>query len=218
MAVPKDTNDTAFEREKWRAELQLRKRELDAKLEEQQRARWTNPLVLAVFAAALAAGGNAVVALINGSSQRTLEETRSNAQLELEERKSNAQLALELKKYEGQQAIEEAKAEAARILEMIKTDDPEKAAVNLDFLLKAGLITGKQRQADLRQFLKDRQPGQGPSLPSASPRIPSGLPNYNLPLPAKDPLQTNTAYRLLELAVGEINKNIYEGGPVQPIL
>ena len=33
-------------------------------------------------------------------------------------------------------------------------------------------------------------------------------PNYNLSLPAKPAQQTNAAYKLLQLAVGEINKNV----------
>lgn len=158
-----------FEREKWAAEVRLREREiavkereqdsrnqeLQTKLEENKRAKWTNPLVLAVLAASLAAGGNAAVALINGILQRSVEETRATAQNTLEGRKAD-----------GQQHIEEAKAEAARILEVIKTNDPDKAAVNLGFLLDTGLITNKERRQSLAAYLAKRKPGQGPTLPA----------------------------------------------------
>ncbi|MGO4127937.1 M15 family metallopeptidase [Inquilinus sp. YAF38] len=145
--------DTAFEREKWEAEHRLREREValqerDLAAREQEaasksrQAAWTNPLVIAVLAAALAAAGNATVALINGSLQLRLEET---------------------------------KAEAARILEVIKTGDPDKAAENLDFLLKAGLIADEARRADLERFLNQRQPGQGPSIPAQTADAPRFL-------------------------------------------
>ncbi len=171
--------------------------ELDAKLAEQKRTRWANPLVIAVFAAAAAAAGNGVVAVINGIYQRDLEKTRSDAQIDLEMHRSK-----------DQHEIEEAKAEAARILEVIKTADPEKAAENLDFLLKAGLIVNKKRQDDLRSFLDNRQFGEGPNIPPGGISI--DIPNYNLSTPPKDPSQTQAAYRLLQVAIAEINKNIHE--------
>jgi hypothetical protein len=45
-------------------------------------------------------------------------------------------------------------------------------------------------------------------LPAVPPIDPAVRPNYKLEVPAKDPAQTNAAYRLLQLAVGEINKNV----------
>src|SRR3954447_4610306 len=124
-----DAIDAGPEQQRWQADLRLRERELDikeraavqdaaqkarefdAKLSDQKWARWTNPLVLAISAAALAAFGNTWLAYVNGAAQRDLELTRSDGQLR----------------------IENSKAEAARILEVIKTADPEKAAVNLAF-------------------------------------------------------------------------------------
>jgi hypothetical protein len=114
-------------------------REFDAKLADQRWARWTNPLVLAVFAAALAALGNAWLAYVNGAAQREIERTRSDGQL----------------------LIENSKAEAARILEVIKTADPEKAAVNLAFLLDAGLIADDARRAALKTFLDNPSRARG---------------------------------------------------------
>jgi hypothetical protein len=85
-----DTAKLAFEREKWTAEAAIRQHELDikereqrrldaessAKLKEMRRSRWTNPLVLAVLGAGLAAFGNFAVSWMNGIEQRNLETTR----------------------------------------------------------------------------------------------------------------------------------------------
>jgi hypothetical protein len=46
--------------------------------------------------------------------------------------------------------LEEAKAEAVRILEVIRTDNPDKAATNLKFLVDAGLISDDARRASIR--------------------------------------------------------------------
>src|SRR4051812_45512412 len=134
--------------ERWETEVRLRERELDAKLAEHK--RWW----VAIVVATVTAFGAGWVASINGSDQRRIERIRTIAQIELER-----------SRVQGQQIIEEVKAEAARILEMIKTGDPDKAAENLDFLLKAGLIINKTRRADIERYLKERQPGKGPRLP-----------------------------------------------------
>jgi hypothetical protein len=142
----------AFEREKWQSEQELEQRkltlmereqlnrdsDLDLRRREQVRSRWSNPLVLSILAAALAAGSNAAVTLLNGYLQRN---------------------------------NEEAKAESTRILEMIKTDDPDHAARNLEFLVKAGLVTEPGRLAHLKLFLDSRKPGEGPSLPASTPQF-----------------------------------------------
>ena len=44
--------------------------------------------------------------------------------------------------------------ESERILEVVKTGDPEKAAVNLRFLMDAGLVTEPARVARLEAYLK----------------------------------------------------------------
>ena len=159
--------DLAFEREKWEADVRLRegeiavkRAELELKRIELDRSKWTNPLVLAVLAAALAAGGSAVVALINGSAQRLVETTHNDAQV-----------TLERFKVDGQQKVEEGKAEAARILEVIKTADPDKAAENLSFLLKSGLIENDVRRQKLAEFLKQRKSGEGPTIAPPGPTI-----------------------------------------------
>lgn len=65
-----------------------------------------------------------------------------------------------------QRQLENQKSEQTRILEMIKTNNPDKAAENLEFLLKAGLISDSEQQTKLQRFLDKREPGSGPSLPS----------------------------------------------------
>jgi hypothetical protein len=56
-----DQTALEFERETWRDEYELHKRELVLKEPEASRSRWSSPLVLAVLAAAMAALGNAGV-------------------------------------------------------------------------------------------------------------------------------------------------------------
>ena len=220
-----DAIDAGPEQQRWQADIRLRERELDikeraaaqdaaqkarefdAKLADQRWARLTNPLVLAVFAAALAALGNAWLANVNSAAQRELELTRSNEQIKLEREKA-----------EGQLRIENSKAEAARILEVIKTAGTEQAAENLEFLLKAGLIADDARKAALKAFLDKRQPGEGPSIPPTGTAAPLSRPNYNLPVPPENPSQTKAAAKLLGIAVGEINRNIDEEATAERIM
>jgi hypothetical protein len=67
-----------------------------------------------------------------------------------------------------QRDLESQRSEQTRILEMIKTGDEDKAADNLDFLLKTGLIDDALRAARIQKYLAERIPGKGPSLPAAS--------------------------------------------------
>jgi hypothetical protein len=174
MARNNSDATTAFEREKWQSDERLRERELALKERDynlkhlelrlksrsERRNLWTNPLILAVFAAALAAAGNAVVALINGIEQRQVENSRAEAQLSLERQKDFSL-----------QAIEETKAEAARIFEVIKTNNVDGAKKNLEFLVKTGLISNQIRLAQLKSYLAELKPGEGPTLPSAAPSV-----------------------------------------------
>jgi hypothetical protein len=170
--VTPTASDPDLEREKWRAELRLRERELSLREEELcfknrevQRSRWANPLVLAVLAAALAAAGNAAVAYINGAAQRELEVARTKTQ----------------------ETIEETKAEAARILEVIKTE-PKVALQNLAFLCDVGLIKNPERVAAITEYIKKTPPGKGPSLAAV---------DYS---PAKSLTQTLESARLRQQA------------------
>lgn len=80
-----------FEREKWRADLDMRAREIAVKEHEQAKSSWRNPLVVAIMAAAAAAGGNAVVAVINGTQQVTLENSKAESTRILEMIKTGSQ-------------------------------------------------------------------------------------------------------------------------------
>jgi hypothetical protein len=125
-------------------EYELRKREIEIKEREQSRSRWSNPIVLAVLAAALAGLGNAAATWLNGMEQRKLETERA----------------------EQAKIMEETKAEAARILEVIKTGDADKAAANLKFLADMGLISNADRLVHIQTFLDQRSAGRGPALPT----------------------------------------------------
>jgi SH3-like domain-containing protein len=146
-----DSKDTSseFDREKWSAELKLRERELSIKEEEIKLKReenakvyWRSPLIIALVATFLAAIGNLGLAWYNGSQQHKLETERTDS----------------TRRIEGQ------KAEAALILEVVKTNDPDKAAVNLAFLLEAGLVAEDGRRQQISSYLGTRKSGQGPQL------------------------------------------------------
>jgi hypothetical protein len=145
----------AWEQRKWRDEYQLKARELDLKQrefdfkqKEQQPSNWSNPLVVAILAAAIAGLSNALVAMINGRLQRQIEQSKAAESLR----------------------IEESRSEAGRILEMIKTGEPDKAAGNLKFLIDTGLISNEERVSQIQHYLSTRQPGTGPFLPTADGR------------------------------------------------
>jgi hypothetical protein len=136
-----------FEREKWLGDYELRRREIEIKERDQSRSRWSNPIVLAVLAAALAGLGNAAVTWLNGIEQRSLE----------------------AEKAEQARNTEETKAEAARILEVIKVGDADKAAGNLRFLVDTGLIASADRARSIQTFVANRHAGEGPALAAGSP-------------------------------------------------
>jgi GH24 family phage-related lysozyme (muramidase) len=132
----------ASEREKWSADHALRQREVavkEAELELTRATHATSRWRSPVVVALLAA---AIAALGNAAVAYT--NGRSDTRLEAQ------------------------KSEQARILEMIKTGSPDKAAANLKFLLQAGLISDSTTRQNLTRFLRDRRPGTGPALPSAT--------------------------------------------------
>jgi len=169
MTTSKTTNE--FEREKWLAECEFRRQELHIRTREQdrlqselelktaeaRRSRWSSPLVLAVIGAGLAALGNAGVSWMNDRDQRQLEDARALSAQRMQDESNKSQLALE-----------RFKAESSRLLEVIKTNDPDKAAVNMKFLLDAGLIENQQTARYLTSYLATRSRGQGPALPSGT--------------------------------------------------
>ena len=157
------SDPASFDREQWLADLDIRRRDLELrerdqtnrdaelalKTREQRASAWRNPLTVAIIAAAVAAAGNAVVAVVNGRLQRALDESRQQSEM----------------------SLERSKAEGLRILEMIKTGDPERAAANVEFLLQSGLLADEALAAKVGTYLKNRQPGSGPALPSPSGRL-----------------------------------------------
>ena len=104
-----------------------------------------NILGIAEVAAAL---GNAGVALINSTKQLQLEASRARINEELERSKS----------------------EAARILEVVKTNDPDKAATNLKFLIDTGLIADADVKKHIQAYLEKREPGDGRRADDQHPR------------------------------------------------
>lgn len=171
------TAQLEFEREKWRGELALKEREqaqrqeeLDQKKEEARLSRWTNPLVLAIIGATLTGLANVIAISVTSHYQLELEKTKSAATLDLEHKKSTATLDLEERKSKASLGVEQAKSEATRILEMIKTNDPDKAAENLKFLVESGLIADDILNVKIRKFLADRKPGTGPFLTGPAAR------------------------------------------------
>jgi hypothetical protein len=79
MSDVTDRDRFDFEREKWRADLEMRAREVAVKERDQASANWRNPLVVAIMAAAAAAAGNAIVAVVNGTQQVTLENSKAES-------------------------------------------------------------------------------------------------------------------------------------------
>jgi hypothetical protein len=73
------TSPADFEREKWLADLEIRRQELDLKRKEQSRTRLTSPLFLAVVGAAIAAAGNAYVSWLNGNVNQQTEAFRAES-------------------------------------------------------------------------------------------------------------------------------------------
>jgi uncharacterized membrane protein len=147
-----------FEKKKWQTERTSRREELDLKRDELNRSRWINPLVIAIFAAAAAGFTNVGVTLIGSQQQSQLEREKATLTLGLEQTKS----------------------EAARILEIVKTNDPDKAAANLKFLIDTGLISDPATRSHIQAYLDKRQPGQGVSLPSPQAALFDGSPEFEL--------------------------------------
>lgn len=79
MSDVSDREKFDFERDKWREELGVRGRELALKEREQASSKWRSPLVVAILAATAAAVGNAVVAVVNGTQQVALENSKAES-------------------------------------------------------------------------------------------------------------------------------------------
>jgi hypothetical protein len=120
-------DDKTLAQGRWLAENDRQEREIELKTREQDRldkelgfkftqSKWfTQPLALAVFAAAVAGGANVGVSWLNN---------------------------------EGQLQVERVRDEASRIVSAISTNDPDRAATNLKFLLDVGLLHDEQPSRD----------------------------------------------------------------------
>jgi hypothetical protein len=201
--------DAMPDREKWLAEQAFRDRELLLKEREQarlddelhlkrqeaRRSRWSSPLVIAILGAAAAALGNAGVTWVNGKAQRELENIRAVSAQKSQELNNISQLNLET-----------FKAESARIFEVVKTSDPDKAAVNLRFLLDVGLVTNENTKVGLASYLKTRKSGQGFALPSAERSPLFNFSKQKTGLSADVKAQDEIAY-MVKYLKGNIAKN-----------
>lgn len=145
-SLSQDLETADWERYKWQAEYELKLRELALKEKEQQRSRWSNPLVVGIFAAAVAGVFSAAVALLNGWQEADLAKAKATQS----------------------QRAEETRSEGDRILEMIKTGDTGNAARNLKFLIDTGLIAEPSRVKQIEAYLE--KPGSIPVLPAANGR------------------------------------------------
>jgi hypothetical protein len=180
-------NLAAWEHEKWKAEFVLRERELAVKEGELELQRKDSARAgwrsPLVVAVLAAALGAAGNAFVS----------YINASLERQ--------------------LEDQKSEQQRILEIIKTGNPDSAAENLQFLLNAGLIAEPSRVTKLREFLKTRAPGSGPSLPSPSSTGPiGGIVGTDDAVPAKT-LQPQSALSKVTTAVGQLHLKTKDGFP-----
>jgi hypothetical protein len=142
---PERASDS-LEREKWEAERGFRERELVLREREQEHKK--GELARAAQASAGARWSSPVVVAILAAAVAAA---------------GNALVAYTTSV--SAKNLEAQKAEQARILEVVRTGNPDKAAVNLRFLLRAGLIDDGRTRARLTAFLDQRKPGTGPSLP-----------------------------------------------------
>lgn len=108
------------------------------------RPGWSHPIVVGLFAAVGAAAANGVA---NGIAIWS-EKVRAGTTIRAEELR-----------------------EEEHVIDVIKTGDPDQAAVNLKFLIDAGVITNQTLLEHLNNYLEHLEhppkPGQGPVLPSA---------------------------------------------------
>lgn len=152
MSNNQDNNESSinsFEHEKWEAEKAFREREISIK--EQEQANKEAELGLKKEEHSASRWQNPLIIAIIAAALAAVGNiilTSINGVL--------------------QRQLEAQKSEQTRILEMIKTGDPDKAAENLEFLRDAGLISDPDIYKKLGEYLDNRQPGKGTTLPLSS--------------------------------------------------
>ncbi|QPF81861.1 hypothetical protein IC762_18840 [Bradyrhizobium genosp. L] len=161
-----------------RLQIETSKFELEAKrLELQSRPRSfflsaiSNPIVIAGAIAAMVTVSTGCISYVLSEHQKQLEEKKTDAQKRLEEQKAEAQIRLAQVNADSQRRLEILKTESSLIMDAVRTDNPDQAAVNLKFLIDAGLVS--QSAPDLARYLDSRMPGSGKTLPRppASPPL-----------------------------------------------
>jgi hypothetical protein len=155
---------SAFEREKWQAERDLRDREIALKAREQSTKE--DDLALRKMELNRERWRSPLVLAILAAAIAAA---------------GNSVVAY-LNGYQGR-TLGDSRAESARILEIVKTGDPDKAAANLDFLDKIGLITNPETLTNLHSYLAKRSPGQGIALPPNTQQPTNSPVRAPLPIP-----------------------------------
>jgi flagellar biosynthesis/type III secretory pathway M-ring protein FliF/YscJ len=128
-----------FEQNKWAQELQVRYATLAV---EKQKAIYAT-----VSGAAAAAVITAIIGLSGTIAVKIIEEKKIALATH------QAQLDRETK----------------LILEAVKTGNPDQAAFNLKFFIDFGLIRDPVLTKELQEYLKNRPPSSGPTLPGLKP-------------------------------------------------
>ena len=141
-------------------EVRVKERELDHTITSTERNAWKSPLVVAIFAAALGAFGNAVTVYYNSYLDRQAAATEHDRSI----------------------ALSEAGAENDRILEMIKIGDPEQVQRNLEFLIETELVKDPHKVESIVGYYKNRVPGTDPgaSEPLPAAEFPVTLTGFEL--------------------------------------
>jgi tetratricopeptide (TPR) repeat protein len=135
----------ALERDKWQADLELRRRELEVKEEEARRHRgflgYLNPISVALFSGVLVLIGNLITTSMQNSAKLEADRITHTRQLDLKRERFESDL----------------------IKDYIKTK-PERVEENLRFLIRTGLVRLKASQLQMT-FTE----GPTPSLTDAPP-------------------------------------------------
>ena len=120
------------ERQTRAAEIWLKRKEIRLRHASENRAKWRDPVFLAVLAAVVGLFGNMAVAIYNGMIDE--DRRRHLAQIEADKNRN------------------------ALIVEAVRIGDPDQAAENLKMMLEAGLIRDDGR---IQAYLETRTPGSG---------------------------------------------------------
>src|SRR5580698_319989 len=114
-----------FEQELHVAEYYLTSKEIELKLVESKRSRWTNPLVVAVFGALIVAGVNVIVSHRKNVNEQRISQDRADG---------------EAAGRQNAKDMEVIRAENANILEVVKLEDQEKVRNELCMMMELNAI------------------------------------------------------------------------------